>query len=59
VKSSTRLGRHRSKVERWLAWLVGHRRLQVLYERSSERLYTLVVLACSIICIKPLQQSPW
>ena len=33
VESTTRLGRHRRKVERSLAWLLANRRLTVRYER--------------------------
>jgi hypothetical protein len=33
VESTTRLGRHRWKVERSLAWLLANRRLTVRYER--------------------------
>jgi hypothetical protein len=36
VESSQRLGRHRYVVERSLSWLVGHRRLQVRYERRAD-----------------------
>jgi transposase len=38
VESSQRLGRHRWKVEPTLAWLLGHGRLTVRYERRADLL---------------------
>ena len=38
VESTTRLGRHRWKVERSLAWLLANRRLTVRYERRADLL---------------------
>jgi hypothetical protein len=38
VEASTRLGRHRWKVERALAWLLANRRLTVRYERRADLL---------------------
>lgn len=35
VDSSERLGRHRWKIERTIAWLLGYRRLTVRYERHG------------------------
>ena len=57
VESSRRLGRHRSVVERSLAWLVGYRRLQVRYERRADILLGFVYLACALICLKSLNHS--
>jgi IS5 family transposase len=54
VESSQRLGRHRYVVERSLSWLVGHRRLQVRYERRADVLLGLVHLVCALICLKQL-----
>jgi transposase len=59
IESSARLGRHRWTIERTGAWLGGWRRLRIRYERSSERLYALVLLACAVICFNTLQQPPW
>jgi transposase len=59
IESSERLGRHRWTIERTGAWLGGFRRLRIRYERDSERFYALVLLACSIISFKVLQQPPW
>jgi transposase len=56
IESSVRLGRHRWTIERTGAWLGDFRRLRIRYERSSERFYALVLLACSIICFTALQQ---
>jgi transposase len=56
IASSQRLGRHRWTIERTGAWLGGFRRLRIRYERSFERLYALVLLACSVICFNTLQQ---
>ena len=46
VEPSDRLGRHRWKAERTIAWLDGCRRLRVCYERSSERFFAFGMLAC-------------
>jgi IS5 family transposase len=46
VEPSDRLGRHRWKAERTIAWLDGCRRLRVRYERCSERFYAFGLLAC-------------
>jgi transposase len=51
VESSQRLGRHRWRVERSLAWLVGYRRLQVRYERRADIVLGFVQLACVLICL--------
>jgi transposase len=59
IESSGRLGRHRWTIERTGAWLGGWRRLRIRYERSSERFYALVLLACSVMCFNTLQRPPW
>jgi transposase len=46
VESSERLGRHRWKVERSIAWLAGCRRLRIHYDQDSERLFAFAMLAC-------------
>ena len=46
IESSERLGRHRWKAERTIAWLFGCRRLRVRYDRGSERFYAFGLLAC-------------
>jgi transposase len=47
VESSDRLGRHRWKAERSIAWLAGCRRLRIRYDRDSERFYAFAMLACA------------
>jgi len=47
VESSERLGRHRWKVERSIAWLAGCRRLRIRYDRGSERFFAFAMLACA------------
>jgi transposase len=47
VESSQRLGRHRWKVERSLAWLLANRRLTVRYERRADILTAFLRLACA------------
>jgi transposase len=47
IESSARLGRHRWKVERSLAWLLANRRLTVRYERRADILTALLRLACA------------
>jgi hypothetical protein len=54
VESSTRLGRHRWKVERSLAWLL-NRRLTVRYERHAGLLEVFLHLACALICARRLR----
>jgi transposase len=54
VESTTRLGRHRWKVERSLAWLLANRRLTVRYERRANILTAFLHLACALICARKL-----
>jgi len=54
VDSSARLGRHRWKVERSLAWLSCWRRLQVRWDRDSGRWFAFVLLACAVVCFNRL-----
>jgi transposase len=55
VESSQRLGRHRWKVERSLAWLLANRRLTVRYERHADILTAFLHLACALICAGKLR----
>jgi len=55
LESNTRLGRHRWKVERSLAWLLAIRRLTVRYERRADVLTAFLHLACALICARKLQ----
>jgi transposase len=50
MESSTRLGRHRWRVERSLSWLSCFRRLQVRWDRDSGRWFAFVLLACAVVC---------
>jgi transposase len=50
VELSTRLGRHRWRVERSLSWLSCWRRLQVRWDRDSGRFFAFVLVACAVIC---------
>jgi len=54
VESPTRLGHHRWKVERSLAWLLANRRLTVRYERRADILTAFLHLACALICAHKL-----
>jgi IS5 family transposase len=54
MESSTRLGRHRWRVERSLSWLSCWRRLQVRWDRDSGRWFAFVLLACALVCCNRL-----
>jgi IS5 family transposase len=54
LESSTRLGRHRWKVERALSWLSCWRRLQVRWDRDAGRWFAFVLVACAIVCFNRL-----
>jgi hypothetical protein len=54
VESSTRLGRHRWRVERSLSWLSCFRRLQVRWARDSGRWFAFVLVACAVVCFNRL-----
>jgi len=54
VESSTRLGRHRWRVERALSWLSCFRRLQVRWDRDAGRWFAFVLVACALVCFNRL-----
>jgi transposase len=54
IESSDRLGRHRWKAERTIAWLAGCRRLRIRYDRDSERFFAFAMLACDRLCYNRL-----
>jgi IS5 family transposase len=54
VESSTRLGRHRWRVERSLSWLSYWRRLQVRWDRDAGRWFAFVLVACAVVCFNRL-----
>jgi IS5 family transposase len=51
VESGERLGRHRGKVERTLAWVLAFRRLTVRYDRQAASVVAFLHLACALICL--------
>jgi IS5 family transposase len=54
VESSTRLGRHRWKVERSLSWRSCWRRLQMRWDRDAGRWFAFVLVACAVVCFNRL-----
>lgn len=54
VDSGKRLGRHRWKIERSIAWLFGYRRLTVRYERKGSHFLAFLGLAAALTCYKKL-----
>jgi IS5 family transposase len=54
VESSSKLGRHRWKVERSLSWLSCWRRLGVRWDRDSGRWFAFVLVACAVVCFNKL-----
>ena len=55
IEDPNRLGRHRWKIERTIAWLTGYRRLTIRYERHAEHLFAAFLqLAAAITCYKKL-----
>jgi IS5 family transposase len=54
IESSARLGRHRWRAERLLSWLSCWRRLQVRWDRDSERWFAFMLLACAAVCFNRL-----
>lgn len=56
VESGERLGRHRWKIERSIAWLFGYRRLTVRYERTGSHFLAFLGLAAALTCYKKLSR---
>jgi transposase len=54
IESGERLGRHRWKIERSIAWLFGYCRLTVRYERKGSHFLALLGLAAALTCYKKL-----
>ncbi|MGV9718850.1 MULTISPECIES: IS5 family transposase [Mycobacteriales] len=54
IERNDRLGRHRWKIERTLAWLTGYRRLTIRYERHAEHFTGFLQLAAALTCFKKL-----
>jgi transposase len=57
IESSTRLGRHRWRVERSFAWLGCYRRLGMRWDRCSGRFYAFAEVACALVCFKALHRA--
>jgi hypothetical protein len=54
IESPERLGRHRWKIERSIAWLFSYRRLTVRYERKGSHFLAFLGLAAMLTCHKKL-----
>jgi IS5 family transposase len=54
IEDPTRLGRHRWKIERTIAWLTGYRRLTIRYERHGRLFAAFLQLAAALTCYKKL-----
>ncbi len=54
IESSERLGRHRWKIKRSIAWVFGYRRLTVRYERKGPHFLAFLGLAVALTCYKKL-----
>ena len=54
IDTSDRLGRHRWKIGRTIAWLIGYRRLTIRYERHAHLFAAFLSLAAAITCFKKL-----
>ena len=57
IEPSTRLGRHRWRVERALSWLSCYRRLGVRWDRGSGGWFAFVLLACALVCSNRLEPA--
>ncbi len=57
IESSQRLGPHRWKVERTIAWLDGFRALSVRYERKAAHFLAFVALGAAMTCYKALAKQ--
>ncbi len=56
IDSGERLGRHRWKVERTLAWLAQFRRIAVRHERRADVHLAFTTLARAIVCIRQVRR---
>jgi hypothetical protein len=57
IESRERLGRHRWKVKRTLAWVLAFRRLTVRYDRHAASVLAFLHLACTRICLRFLRRA--
>jgi transposase len=56
IDSSERLGRHRWKVERTMAWLARFRRIAVRHERRADVHLAFSTLAAALICARQISR---
>lgn len=56
IDTSERLGQHRWKVERTLAWLAQFRRLAVRHERRADVHLAFTTPACAVVCIRQVRR---
>ena len=56
IEDSSKLGRHRWKVERTLAWMARYRRLTIRYERREDIHLAFTTLAAALICLKQVRR---
>jgi transposase len=54
IERNDRLDKHRWKIERTIAWLTGHRRLNPRHERNDHRYAAFLTLAATLTCFKKL-----
>ena len=54
IEPSQRLGRHRWKAERSIAWRAGCRRLRIRHDRDAERFFAFAMLGCARLCYNRL-----
>ncbi|MFD7488877.1 IS5 family transposase [Streptomyces mirabilis] len=54
IESGERLGRHRWKIERSIAWRFGYRRLTVRFERKGSHFLAFLGLVAALTCYKKL-----
>lgn len=52
IESGERLGRHRWKIERSIAWRFGYRRLTVRFERKGSHFLAFLGLVAALTCYK-------
>jgi transposase len=52
IDTNNRLGRHRWKIERTIAWLFGYRKLATRYERTAKHFAAFLTLAAALTCYK-------
>jgi transposase len=57
VDPSTRLGRHRWRIERSLSWLMRYRRLVRRYDRLAEHFHAFVTIGCTLVCYRQLTKT--